>query len=364
MRLRCAVVSELARQASWIEVLSAAKHFEEVVALSPDASIDTVCSTETERRTVVIGDSAGGDAVLRWAHTRKQGVFGLAVVAPTSWPESRMPLANNFVLAFCRDEKEASLAEAVYPRGVEIVTHGVTPAVVSSTLDRVCAAPRSQPSGQTTILGIGSLLSEASARTTFPDLENFRLVRIRGWRRVFAHAAAIFFERGIANRETLEFASLSAEAVPSQVGFVASAFEVEINDDADWHKFLEREEEFDLVDVEYENLDGLTGTGVLCSRSSDEAFIARWGRHRYNSKYKGVAESIWNYKPDSGLRPCAVYLRHCVLAVQKAGMLAYNSFLDETFLIDRQTTLRTYLAAHPYIMDTRPPPSLADRYSG
>lgn len=364
MRLRCAVVSELARQASWVEALSQLKRFEEVVATSPEASIDEVCSAETMRRTVVIGDSAGGDAVLRWAHTSQQEVFGLAVVTPTSWPESRMPLANNFVLAFCRDAREAALAEAAYPRGVEIVTRGVTPAIVSSTLERVCAAPRSQPSGQTTILGIGSLLSEASARTTFADLENFRLVRIRGWRRVFAHAAAIFFERSIANRETLEFASLSAEAVPSQVGFVASAFEVEITDDAEWQKFLEREEEFDLVDVEYDNLDGFFGTGVLCSRSSDEAFVARWGRHRYNSKYKEVVDSIWNYKPDSGLRPCAVYLRHCVLAVQKAGLLAYNSFLDETFLVDRQTTVRTYLAAHPYIMDTGPPPSLVDRYSG
>ncbi|KAH8044938.1 hypothetical protein JL720_16882 [Aureococcus anophagefferens] len=61
--------------------------------------------------------------------------------------------------------------------------------------------------GRTTILGFGSLLSEQSARLTFPDLDEFRLVRVRGYRRVFGHAASIFFERGIADAATKEFSS-------------------------------------------------------------------------------------------------------------------------------------------------------------
>ena len=47
-----------------------------------------------------------------------------------------------------------------------------------------------------TILGFGSLLSERSSRTTFPDLFNFRLGRVRNYRRVFGHPASIFFQRG------------------------------------------------------------------------------------------------------------------------------------------------------------------------
>ena len=47
-----------------------------------------------------------------------------------------------------------------------------------------------------TILGFGSLLSEQSSRTTFPDLTNFRLGRVRNYRRVFGHPASIFFQRG------------------------------------------------------------------------------------------------------------------------------------------------------------------------
>lgn len=41
--------------------------------------------------------------------------------------------------------------------------------------------------GLMTVAGFGSLLSETSARSTFPDLLNFRQGRLRGWRRVFAH---------------------------------------------------------------------------------------------------------------------------------------------------------------------------------
>ena len=41
--------------------------------------------------------------------------------------------------------------------------------------------------GPTTILAYGALLSERSSRLTFPDLTNFRLVRVRGLRRVFSH---------------------------------------------------------------------------------------------------------------------------------------------------------------------------------
>ena len=45
-------------------------------------------------------------------------------------------------------------------------------------------------------------MAERSARSTFPELEGFRVAALRGFRRVFAHAAPIFFERGIAIEAT------------------------------------------------------------------------------------------------------------------------------------------------------------------
>ena len=254
-----------------------------------------------------------------------------------------------------------------------------------------------------TILGLGSLLSERSSRLTFPALRNFRLGRVPSHRRVFCHPAAIFFERGIANKETLEMSSLSCEYVDnSSVGFVCSVFEVpadEIMADpilsasvagrgGDAAKkggiipsaaYLEREEEFDIVEAEYEEL-GLDQhqqlyaastaskrTGILCRRSTDEAYRARWGPNRLAEKYgKHGINSIWDEwsRPDSGILPCAPYLRHCVLAAEKMGPVCYESFMDETYLADRVTTIREYLEQRPDVMQTVPPGDLAIRYGG
>ncbi|KAL1495878.1 hypothetical protein AB1Y20_014522 [Prymnesium parvum] len=218
-----------------------------------------------------------------------------------------------------------------------------------------------------TVIGLGSLLSERSARATFPTLRNFRLGRVHGYRRCFAHPAGIFFTRGIADLETKQIASLSAEPCEG-ASFVCTVFEVE---DEGMDRFREREEEFELVHAPVHSLsEGNPSsdaqlTGLLCCRSTDDAYIARWGEERFEQLYRRVGvPTIWGYAPDSGLRPCAVYLRHCVLAAQKMGDLCLDSFLDDTYLIDRTTTLREYLAANPHVMATLPPPDLQERYGG
>ena len=42
------------------------------------------------------------------------------------------------------------------------------------------------------VVGFGSLLSQRSSRFTFPELQNFRLARLKGFRRVFAHVTPFF----------------------------------------------------------------------------------------------------------------------------------------------------------------------------
>ena len=86
---------------------------------------------------------------------------------------------------------------------------------------------------------------------------------------------------------------------------------------------------------------------------------------RFATKYRANGlHTIWGHPPDSGVRPCAVYLRHCVLAAERMGEACLASFLDETYLIDRVTTIRQYLEQHPEVMSTLPPPALAERYGG
>ena len=112
-------------------------------------------------------------------------------------------------------------------------------------------------------------------------------------------------------------------------------------------------------------------TGYMCTRSTDEEVLDNRG-HR--AKYTAALEphfgftSIWGeqWGFESGLLPTPVYCRHCVLASQKEGVPeeASESFLDETLLADRVTTLRQYLERAQHVMSSIPPPELASRYSG
>ncbi|KAG2491756.1 hypothetical protein HYH03_009917 [Edaphochlamys debaryana] len=230
------------------------------------------------------------------------------------------------------------------------------------------------PDGLMTVAGFGSLLSERSARFTFPDLINFRPGRVHGWRRVFAHTADVFYKRGIARPETGEVSSLSLEllppasasasatsAPPSSV--VVSLFEVPATP-ASVAAFIAREHEFRFVGVDPTDLGGRPAgrRAVICARNTDADYRAmrcppaewarRWGAH-------GV-ERVWR----DDVLPCRVYLRHCVLAARSLCAEAEESFLDATFLADRTTTIGQYLAANPDIMNEQPPAELAQRYNG
>lgn len=218
-------------------------------------------------------------------------------------------------------------------------------------------------SGSKTIIGFGSLLSETSSRMTFPTLTNFRIVRITGYRRIFRHPAGIFFERAIANLATLQISSLSTEAAEGY-GFLAVAFSVP---DLSPEDFLKREEEFNFEAVNFTELSGteVKSEAIMCISSTDEVYVSRWGQQAFHDRYtKYGLKTIWGYEPDSGILPCSVYLRHCYLAAQSLGRDVLGSFLDDTYLADRVTTIRSYLSANPEVLLTSPPPSLVGRYSG
>ncbi|RUS24300.1 hypothetical protein BC938DRAFT_473809 [Jimgerdemannia flammicorona] len=211
------------------------------------------------------------------------------------------------------------------------------------------------------IVGFGSLLSERSAKYTFPKLENFRKARVSRYRRIFAHTAHLFFQRGIAKIDTMEISSLSAEPCDDpQEGFIVSLFEI---DESLLPAFYEREPEFQHVWIEPEDLEGkLLGIrALMCVKYTDEGFKAKIGQAEFDriTRECGI-DRIWR----DDVFPCRVYLRHCVLASQSFGEDAYASFLDHTYLADRRTTIREYLKQNSDILDELPPESLRERYSG
>ncbi|CAJ1954492.1 unnamed protein product [Cylindrotheca closterium] len=225
----------------------------------------------------------------------------------------------------------------------------------------------------TTILGYGSLLSEASARVTFPDLSNFRLVRLRGMRRVFAHPHLFLVSEALVDPATsLCLASLSTEPCNDmEIGFVAAAFDVSL-DEEQRLAFVKREPDYSIMTAPYYDIDGhgdkdhSTEKGIICiGCKNDDKLPAFLDEPR--SQLAAVGRTVWTWKTDSGLLPADMYLRHCLLAVNKAGEKAEQSFLDETYLIDRETTLREYLSRdgnEERVMGSLPPKRLLERFNG
>ena len=160
---------------------------------------------------------------------------------------------------------------------------------------------------------------------------------------------------------TLQIASLSAEPRKG-ASFVAAAFDVDMSDQQR-EAFIAREPEYDFEEVPFFSMDESLpgGRGVICVRSSDD--MLRPGAVA-DGVMPGKVSSVWNWQPDSGLLPASVYLRHCLLAVEKAGPAAYSSFLKDTYLVDRRTTLEEYLHRHPEVWKARPPTDLESRFNG
>lgn len=219
------------------------------------------------------------------------------------------------------------------------------------------------PDGFISICGFGSLLSERSARSTFPDLINFRVGRLKGFRRVFAHVAPIFFERGIAKPETKEISSLSVEPCEGEE-LIVTVFEIQ---ESEVPSYIARELEFRFLAVLPETLEGkiFATPAVLCARYTDEEFFnvrCKGSKEVYQQHYgRYNIDKIWR----DDILPCRTYLRHCVLAAKNLDDAAYNNFLDHTYLGDRKTTIRQYLATTGSgIMEEEPPESLKTRYGG
>ncbi|KAL7459908.1 hypothetical protein ACHAWC_011877 [Mediolabrus comicus] len=105
--------------------------------------------------------------------------------------------------------------------------------------------------------------------------------------------------------------------------------------------------------------------GVICLTSKDCDLRDDMDHLHALSTQLQDKGGIWHWPQDSGLLPANIYLRHCLLVVQKAGGAAYESFLEDTYLVDRKTTLKEHFKENgDMVMASRPPPHLATRFGG
>jgi len=213
-----------------------------------------------------------------------------------------------------------------------------------------------------TVIGYGSLLSEKSARATFSQVLNFRLAYVHGFRRLFRHPAGFFYDCGLVSKENPKaYCSLSLDPHPESK-IMVTVFEIL---ESEYENLDEREAEYNLVEVDYTELTGKRGKAIACLPSSDDDYRKRFGDKKFEEKYARYGfETIWGLSPDSGALPCTVYLRHCILSARGQSQECGDNFLDSTFLIDRNTSIRAYLEAHPEVLEAVPPECVKERYNG
>lgn len=226
------------------------------------------------------------------------------------------------------------------------------------------AVPACLSKSTVTICGFGALVSEYSSRLTFPDLTNFRLVRIQNYQRVFAVPHLFLIRAGaIDPTASMRIAALAAEPC-DRASLVACAFDVTLTDDQR-QAFMHREGEYSIVEAPIVPLDGGDeSVGILCAAGTDAALDPV----RYSPAAHGLT-TIWHWPHDSGLLPADVYLRHILLATGRhPDSRVAESMLDDTLLADRVTTLRAYLeqpGQRATVMAAVPPPGpLAERFCG
>eukprot|EP00747_Dinoflagellata_sp_TGD_P136628 gnl/TRDRNA2_/TRDRNA2_175579_c7_seq11.p1 gnl/TRDRNA2_/TRDRNA2_175579_c7~~gnl/TRDRNA2_/TRDRNA2_175579_c7_seq11.p1 ORF type:complete len:263 (-),score=45.94 gnl/TRDRNA2_/TRDRNA2_175579_c7_seq11:747-1535(-) len=245
-----------------------------------------------------------------------------------------------------------------------------------------------------TLAGVGSLVSESSARKSFA-FSNFRLGEVRGWRRSFNQANWVNISRGLARPETGEVAALSM--IPADA-FVSKVALMDV-DETGLRGFYEREAGYRIVRVQFavpgfSASEAEKGEALLCTACRDDveadALWAQGGEMEQNcagSTYvrdwmRRSLRPLWPTPPSQpmslrtrlpdgreadfldpkkvplsspmsnvslcdALYPSPGYLKGCAAAHQRAGLI--DHFLDSTVLHDGKTVLRAYLEANPQL---------------
>lgn len=198
------------------------------------------------------------------------------------------------------------------------------------------------------VVGYGSLLSECSARETVPGLQNFRLVKVAGYRRIFNKVGMVFITRHGAAPSSVAIASCSTQ-VASDGEIICCQFECS---DAEFSDLYEREHRFRWVEVQTVSFAGEVARGRMCTTYTDADYRlnkcitdAEYQR-RVGRFYQGA---LWR----DDILPFPRYLAFCLQAAESQGDAVLDNFLDSSFLADGVTSLRRYLRQTPELQNWR-----------
>lgn len=196
-----------------------------------------------------------------------------------------------------------------------------------------------------TIIGFGSLLSEASARRTTPSLTNYRLVAVSGYRRIFNKTGIVFISKFGASPDDRALSSCATRR-DGVTTITCCAFDIP---KCEFPALDEREHRYEWADVTFVDDAGATGRGRMCTESTDEAYRAKCVsaaeyERRVGQHYQG---KIWR----DDLLPFPMYLDFCLAAARGHGPHVLDNFIDTSYLADGVTTIRAYLAGRERMTD-------------
>lgn len=182
-----------------------------------------------------------------------------------------------------------------------------------------------------TIIGLGSLMSEESARTTCPNLSNYRLTEINGYKRIFNKTDSYLARTNALPKDSNAYACLSAIPCTQTPAMIVSVFDIPLSE---WPHFVQREFEYRLVRVPH-NADDRKGVLCVGDYKNDEECMTvihadplrleRW--QEFRAHYDGP---MWR----RDLLPYPEYLERCLNYTQKHGQAVYENFIQTTFIGD------------------------------
>eukprot|EP01126_Amoeba_proteus_P060072 TRINITY_DN7915_c0_g1_i2.p1 TRINITY_DN7915_c0_g1~~TRINITY_DN7915_c0_g1_i2.p1 ORF type:complete len:281 (-),score=38.15 TRINITY_DN7915_c0_g1_i2:97-939(-) len=240
--------------------------------------------------------------------------------------------------------------------------------------------------GTVTIVGLGSLVSQKSARKSF-EFTNFRFGTVEGYARIYNCANWINTEWGDSRYSSGEVCALAFAQIPGTVSRIA-LMDVPFPEGVEG--FLHRETSYNILEVSYKDDDGTEGIALACGECTDDNHMNQiWGNNNWFTQ--GCTGRIWyglppenstiplvpslqidatNFiegDPDDFLiftrpreyykqLPCRTwvypspgYMRLVYRAYLKGNL--EKNYLEFTFLMDRKTNLLTYLDANPKLKE-------------
>ncbi|MEM6810835.1 MAG: hypothetical protein AAF549_00020 [Pseudomonadota bacterium] len=193
------------------------------------------------------------------------------------------------------------------------------------------------------IIGLGSLLSEESARNTCPDLRNFRFAKLRGYKRIFNKTDSTLALNEQIPPHSKKYACLSAIPDQSIREMFVSVFDIP---QTEWDYFLYREFEYRIEPIAFYELGSeKIDKAYACLgdfKSDQECFeyisgneIRKKRLNEFRQKYTGP---MWRYD----IEPNPVYLYRCLNILEKDKPEFLDNFLDTTFT-GAGHSIRSYL---------------------